>query len=271
MKKFILGLSVLTLGLFSCDEEVVTPEVEAERATVSLKIEHHFNGVKVNLTDDFVTANNDTINFSEFKYFLSNLTLGAEGKEDVTPTDSYYLIDLADGAIQYEKIENLDPADFSSLKISVGVDSVANHSVVNGSGDLDPAGADGMIWAWATGFKFIRTEGSYKNGEATGDFVLHLGGDANYKTFHFGGSSHGGDHEHGATGGLSINLAEGSETEVHLMVNLAELFVSPNAVDLDNVGSVHSAGSLLLENIKESEIEGTNGWFQLHHVSTTKL
>lgn len=271
MKKLILILSVFTLGLFSCKEDEPDTTPVPETANLTLKIEHHFNGTPVNLTDEFITENKDTIKFSQFKYFLSNVTLCGEEVDDLKLENSYYLIDLKDGAIQYKKTEGLEAGDFTSIKVSVGVDSIANHSIVNSSGDLNPASGDAMIWSWATGFKFIKAEGSYKNNDATGNFVLHIGKDSNYKTFHFGGASHDHsnmDHSHGS---LSISLMEKNETEIHLKVNLAEMFSSPNDINLETYDPGLSSGSEIMENIKTSNEEGTNGWFELHHVNVNPI
>ena len=290
MKKLLFSLGVLSTLLFSCKTETATPTTE-EKATVRFKVQHHFNGKALNLTDEFITENGDTVVFSQFKYFLSNAILRGDSISPLVLDNSYYLVDITDSPIQNIEIGGLNPATYSSFEISLGVDSTANHSTISNSGDLQPGGGDGMIWSWSTGYKFLRSEGSYKKATDTGNFVLHLGKDANYKTFTFGTKDSGSGHtddmnnghttdeqhhaakiasgDHGHTEGTeTIELKAGKVTEIHLMVNIAELFVSPTTIDLHTYSAGHSGGGDILTNAVHSTDDTKNGWFELHHITT---
>jgi len=289
MKKVLFIPVIVILAIFSCDnasDDDPTPET----SSVRLKMQHHFNGTPVDYSTEFVTDYGDTVQFSQFQYYLSNLIFIDGDGEEYALEDSYYLVNTDDSNIQDIELDGLEEGEFTSFKISVGVDSAANASTVNAAGDLDPNGADGMIWSWATGYKFIRTEGTYKNGDDSGDFILHLGKNDNYKTFHFGGTSSDShssgesemseethahtrisdeDHSSHSSGSLSISLQDGKTTEIHLMVNVAELFVSPNQISLvDNNQSHGSNTALFMNNIEHSSEDDSNGWFSLHHLTT---
>ena len=284
MKKLLLPLLAL-MSLLSCnDPEIVDPE----KATVRLKMEHHFNGTPIDFDSEFVTSYGDTIQFSVFKYYLSNLVFMDDEGNEFALEESYYLVSTEESNIQEIEISDLEAGDFTSFKLSVGVDSVANSSITDASGDLDPNGADGMIWNWNVGYKFVNTEGTYKNDSTSGSFVLHLGKDENYKTFNFGSMTDDhSDHsavmriseieeeddsmemEHSSEGTLAISLDEGKTTEIHLMVDLAELFESPNEISLAETNTSHGTNAtLFMDNIEHSSDEDANGWFTLHHITT---
>jgi len=184
-------------------------------------------------------------------------------------------------------IEGLEPGTFTGFTVAVGVDEEANTSIENATGDLDPAGADGMIWSWNTGYKFIKFEGEYdaKDGES-GDFLFHLGHEENYKTFVFDGGesdsheeeeeSHTNarithDDEEPMEGNLFIQPEAGKITEIHLMINVAELFKSPTTInisEINNVAGTPEPTEQMMNNIEYTDEVEHNGWFQLHHVIT---
>ena len=270
MKKVLLSALVLGLGLISCKKETTEPEVE-ESAKVKIMLEHQFNGEPLDFETDYINANGDTIILSELKYFLSNLVLMDNDGNEQAVEESYYLVELgADNNINNIEINGLKEGSYTSFKLGLGVDSVANHSTADAKGDLDPNGADQMIWSWSTGYKFVRCEGDFKGADSTGSFVFHIGKDENYKTFHFGAASHTG-HEVRQTsdGNLAISLENDKTTEIHLVVDLAEFFVSPNQIDIQEVNKAHGDNaSVLMDIIYESEEDGHYGLFELQHIQT---
>lgn len=294
MKKFILlPLTALMIFASSCNDDETTdvdpagdvdPVEESQTATLRLRMEHVFNGEPLNLDEDFITEDGDTIEVEELKYFLSNISFADNEGNEMYVKDSYHLMELGEEShITIRDIEGLEPGIFTSFNVSVGVDEEANHTVENARGDLSPAGSDGMIWTWRTGYKFIKFEGHYhENGEEE-DFLYHLGTDQNFKTFNFNGilseeqegvssarvaHSEGEDEE----GELFISVEANKVTEIHLMVDVSELFKSPTSVDIstmNNIAGGNPAESVaLMDNIEYSDYPGRNGWFELHHVIT---
>ena len=277
MKKLLLSTLVVSLSLFSCKEEATSPVVE-ECPKVKIMLEHQFNGEPLDFDTKYVNANGDTLQISELKYFLSNLIFVDNHGNEQKVADSYYLVEQGEESnIKVLEIEGLEEGTYSSFKLSVGVDSVSNHSVAAATGDLDPNGADQMIWAWNTGYKFIRCEGDYASAvdNSSGSFVYHVGGDANFKTFHIGNAVHDEHEMHEDErlaedgGDLFISLEKGKITQIHLVVNLAELFVSPNQINVKEIeNAAGENASLLMDNISHSMEEEYNGWFELHHIQT---
>ena len=273
VKKILLSFIVATTLLTACKEDSKDPEPQEKKyAKVRLKVEHQFNGATVDLDSEFINENGDTIQFSEIKYYLSNLVFMDSLMNHQKDEDVYHLIEVTNESNVIDVlIDGFDAGVYESFKISVGVDSVANHSFADAKGDLDPNGADGMIWSWNTGYKFVKLEGAYGTPDTSGNFAYHIGGDANYKTFEFGTSSH--DHTENVTResseGLYISLEEDKVTEIHLVVDLAEVFKSPNTIDIAVTNKAHGAsGGTLMDNIVTSEDDDKNGWFELHHLTT---
>jgi hypothetical protein len=265
MKKLLLSF-IIPLVLFSCkDKEDPKPAAEAPKAKVRIKLEHVFKGETLDFDKNYVTANGDTINIDQLKYFVSNFAI-YNSESFLEDSYGYHLIDVTDESPDQEiLIENLEPGTYDKFKFGIGVDNARNHSIEAAKGDLDPSGADQMIWSWNSGYKFIKFEGSWKSTDSSGTFIFHPGGDANYKEFVFGETTHTGDEHHRLENNLSIKLESGKTTEIHLVVDLAELFISPNPIDLEKFNRGHTSGDIIMNNIKTSDVEGNNGWFELHH------
>ncbi len=246
MKKLtIILLSLITLSLTfsSCekdedikkdDEKIIIEDDEktVTTGTVRLKIDNGFEGELFSTDKEYIIESGDTIQISMMRYYISNVYLTKENGDTVKIPNSYYLIDTEGKEIE---IKDIPTATYTGLCFGLGVDKDANHDIARNDGDLDPSGADGMIWNWNSGYKFIRIEGDYKGDTSSGGFKFHIGTDANYKTIHFGENM---SNMRTSTDGDPMNMfkaviSEGKTTEIHLRSNLAEAFKTPNTIDLD--------------------------------------
>lgn len=266
MKKVLIALAAISLGLISCKKDSVDPEeIDVVNApSLKIKLEHVFNGEPLNYDSNYVTANGDTVKFSQFKYYLSNMTfLGEDG--DQVLENHYDLIQIgSDTNILFIEKSGLVEGHYSSIKLSVGVDEASNNTSLEAKGDLDPTNANGMHDS-STGYQFVNLSGNYSNEGLTGDFSYEIGDTDNYKVFHFIGED---DHEHTRSeseGTLHVDLLNDQTTTVHFIVDLAELFVSPNVID---VKKDIATSTSFMNNIHTSHVEGKTGWFQLHHSET---
>ncbi len=256
MKKLfiiILGLSFLFISCKDKKEpEPSKTDSTKELSKINLKLEHTFNGQPLALNTKFVNAKGDTIQISELKYFLSNLIL-KNASTSTEDTFGYHLIDIKKGAIQEIDLSGFMPGTYDAIKLAVGVDKARNYSIESAKGDLDPAGAtDGMIWTWSTGYKFLKFEGKYTLPTippVNGNFVIQTGGDLGYKEFSFDSKG---------------TLEKGKTTELHLIVDVAELFYSPTLIDISKKLG-HSGAGLIMDNMASSTEQGKKGWFELQH------
>lgn len=259
---------LISLGIVSCIKDTIDPvEVNevSNTANLRIKLEHVFNGEPLNYDSNYVTPNGDKVRFSRFKYYLSNMIfLSSEG--DQVLENHYDLIELSnDTNIMFLEKEGLAEGHYSSIKLSVGVDESSNNISLDSKGDLDPTGVDGMNDS-GSGYQFVNIKGTYDSNGVTGDFTYEIGGNDNYKIFHFlGVDDHTHDARSGGEGTLHVDLINDQITTVHFVVDLAELFVSPNVID---VKKDIATSTSFMNNIHTSHVEGKTGWFQLHHNET---
>ena len=92
MKKLIIAVLFSGVFLTACKKEEVAPTPTGS-GPVSIYFEHLFGASTFNLGQNYITANNDTMNFSLFNYFVSNIELvKADGSVYTYPTDSSYFL-----------------------------------------------------------------------------------------------------------------------------------------------------------------------------------
>lgn len=253
----LLGVIALLLLFTSCKKEEEL--IKKETTVLRLKIDNGFDGELLSTDKEYIIESGDTIQVSMMRYYISNLCLIKDNGDTVKIPNSYYLIDTEGKEIE---IKDIPAATYTGLCFGLGVDKDANHDIARNDGDLDPNGADGMIWNWNSGYKFIRIEGEYKGDTSSGGFKFHVGSDVNYKTIHFGENMSAmrtsTDEAHTTT--FKAAISEGNTTEIHLKSNLAEAFKTPNTIDLDTDSQAHGASTKIADNYAEN-------FFELHHVA----
>lgn len=127
-------------------------------------------------------ANNDSINFSLFKYYVSNFIFTKEdGSTYTVPKDSYYfLVDESDEASQTVEFNNIPAGKYVSVTLTIGVDSAKSTAPVSQrTGVLDVTTHADMYWTWNSGYIFVKTEGIYSQASGS-EFMYHIGGYGGY-------------------------------------------------------------------------------------------
>jgi len=143
---------------------------------------HSQNAVKITFMPKFESENltlnkvyyfkNDTLNISNFKCYISNLTYYKNDSIVHSSIKKAHLIDATDSS-SFIILEN-EFFKFDKIRFNIGVDSLTNVSGIF-EGDLDPA--NGMYWTWQSGYINFKLEGtsslcpSRKN-----KFYWHIGG-----------------------------------------------------------------------------------------------
>ena len=238
MKK-IFFFSFLCAIIFSaCDDgtdstdpvDDVFKGVKLEQTGVlSLSMNHTFNAEVFSLGKNYVTAQNDTVNFDKFRYYISNISLQDVNGKWVN-LGNYSLLDLDVPTKHKITLNNVPAANYVKMSFLVGVDSVANFSGAQ-TGELDPS--YGMYWTWATGYIFFRLNGRY-NGNRPLSF--DLGGNNNLPRIELD---------------FSTFKIKGNNLTVNTEFNLASIFHSPHDYKLssqnDDMHSATSPGAPLLK------------------------
>jgi hypothetical protein len=153
-------------------------------STYTLHFEHTFGNESFSLDKRFVTLNQDTVDFTRFEYYISNIQLILQDGSIWREQESYHLVrvDQAVGNRFTIQIDSVPARQIAELRFAVGVDSVRNSSGAQ-VGALDPL--NGMFWTWRTGYIFFKSEGFYYQGSFKGGLVYHIGTQAAYTPLQF--------------------------------------------------------------------------------------
>lgn len=182
------------------------------------------------LDSAYTNAKGQQYTISRFKYYIGNIRLRkADGKE--VKYSNYYLINEEDEVSKLVRL-NVKEGEYTGISFILGVDSARNCSGAQ-TGALDPA--NGMFWAWNTGYIFMKLDGkaqASKNSDHLLEF--HIGG---YKepsncirqiSLDFKG------------GPLKI-VTEGKQIGVQIKTDVSEIFKTPTPIDFATVSSVTNA------------------------------
>jgi hypothetical protein len=224
---FFLSLSII---IYSCKKQKDVSIPVPQSGTLKLRLQSEINGSKVILnTVKYLNANQDTFTVSRLKYYISNITLKSSIGSYHIP-ESYYLIDVSVSNDTIISIPNIPLGNYTEAELSIGVDSVRNHTGAQ-TGALDPTVADDMFWVWSTGYKFLKLEGTYKTASSGGfmPLIFQIGDDVNYRSFTFNS---------GTANWNNINIRDAKTSDLQLTVNFDEMFKTPNTISFDVTNNV---------------------------------
>jgi hypothetical protein len=221
--RYPLGLIIALIVLFSaCQRDSAENNLPGN---VKIEFEHVLDEVPIEL-NQWVISGTDSMLFSNFKYYISNIQLVNVNGEIWSESQSYHLIDLSDETSSLLTIANVPKGDYSSVRFMIGIDSTKNVSGDHtGSLNLN----NGMYWNDTDGFQFVNLVGnaSFIN---TGSFEFQLGGTSS----NFGALQSKSFDLDGAV--MSINSE--ATPQIHLAWDAAS-FVT-DAANLGNVPSITS-------------------------------
>ncbi|MCU0435945.1 MAG: hypothetical protein MUC87_20980 [Bacteroidia bacterium] len=223
---FATTLIACSLFVSSCDrddDDDVTPAPTINTGSLSIHVENMFDTLPFTLgNSSYVTANGDTLNFSMYKYYISNIKLIRPDGSHYAEAGGYHLINAADTNSLEFTIANVPNGAYSGIEFMIGVDSLRN---VSGSqtGALDPA--NGMFWTWSTGYIMAKMEGSSpQSGAANNSIVYHIGGFSGANTsLRMASPSFNGD---------QANVSSTATPEVHIKCDVAEWFRNPVTINV---------------------------------------
>lgn len=247
MRRLLIVIASMPLFIWSCKEECLRPE-NAER---KIKVIFHttVNGQDVQSGVDYNKPDGESFQVDLMKYYISHFALVNEGGDSLMIND-HTLIDPIHQKNSFSK-DLASTGSFQHVRFLLGVDELHNHSG-NQEGDLDPV--NGMIWTWSTGYIFFKHEGTFI--DATGaslPLLYHYGQDRALVT---------------ADLPIDIDIEEGKSYEIHIDLNLAQLY---NGIAFRNNNVHQSAGSAdnawidaLKQNFRSSfqVIEVKESWIQ---------
>ena len=248
-------ISGLVLLLISCgnDNNNTNPSNETV-GSVNIMIDN----VMKNSSDEkadlllqapYINVNGDTLVFSKFKYYISNIKLISALDTSIVP-ESYHLISSSETSPSTViNLRDIPSGTYSEITYSIGIDSIANLDETIIEGDLDPS--SDMSWNWQVGYKFFNMEGIYSSDTSTSNpFLFHIGQSSNIRT-------------------TTIQLPQelvvtnNSTSMVHIMANINNFFGKVNVIDLDVSNNVKVGPADVVSKIVENYEDGL---MMIHHI-----
>ena len=229
---------ILTLG--ACKKKTTTTPVPVDTGTVAVTLDHRFGMMneQIMAIDSTVIhpMSGDTLTFSKFRYFITNVKFKKADGTYWTETESYHLIDLSKPESLKLTFANLPVANYIEMDYTLGVDSARN---VSGAQTGDLAVTDDMYWSWNSGYIMLKAEGTYKNNKQDKIFAFHLGGFSGVnnivtkRTMTFDGSN-------------VLNVTKGNTSTIAIQVNPGLLWHSaPSCKVLDAIHMPGDAAKLM--------------------------
>jgi len=160
----------------SCDKDNNDNNNNPSTATtgkVLLEFDHHWNSTAVSIphSTDFINGSGELVQFSTFRYYISNIELVDSEGNTWKEEESYHLLSLGTNAVLEIELDLVPTANYVGLRYTIGVDSLRNVSGAQ-TGALDPANT--MFWTWNSGYIFLKAEGLETNTQK--NFAYHIGG-----------------------------------------------------------------------------------------------
>jgi hypothetical protein len=169
----LLGLCILA----ACQEQRAE---NSPSANLQIHISHYVGEDSLQLYTENPTYRNalgQAFSITAFRYYLSNFRLVKEdGSEWRYPqAQSYFLIDENRPESKVIALPHIPAGKYKALAWTIGVDSARSVAPLSQrTGVLDPA--QGMYWAWHSGYIFLLLEGNATASSApNGRFRYHIG------------------------------------------------------------------------------------------------
>jgi uncharacterized lipoprotein YehR (DUF1307 family) len=176
IKLSMAAAAALILGLSSCKKEETTTTATPLNGAV-IELSHKFGMMNEQTlaigTPVIHPMKYDTLTFSKFKYFISNVKFKKADGTYWTETESYHLVDLATAESLQLNFKDLPAGTYTEMEYTIGVDSARN---VSGAQTGALTTTNDMYWGWKSGYIMLKAEGKYKDNNLDKTFVFHLGG-----------------------------------------------------------------------------------------------
>jgi hypothetical protein len=129
--------------------------------------------VRLQYDSTYINELGQKYTITNFKYYISNFRFIKANGQFYTASD-HFLINEDEDDSKKIKLSDIPAGEYSAVQFIIGVDSLYNCSGAQ-SGALDPA--NGMFWAWNTGYIFLKLEGRSPHSTSPGNiYEYHIGG-----------------------------------------------------------------------------------------------
>jgi hypothetical protein len=147
--------------------------IAAQQSQLNITFSPTFRGELLMLEKSY-PFQNDSIEFENLKYYVSNIELYYDEKKIYSLAKKYHLINSAEKKSLEINIDTKLVSTFNNIRFSIGIDSITNVSGAM-AGDLDPT--NNMYWTWQSGYINLKLEGKTRICPARNHFFqFHIGG-----------------------------------------------------------------------------------------------
>lgn len=202
--------------------------IEPNVGSVTLNVTKDFNGTAFALNTNFVDDHSNTLKFTRFRYWISNVKLTKADTTQYSVPGSYYLMStnstinpaninsgmtIAAANREQITIANVPAATYTAIQFSVGVDSTYNDNLSMQAGDLhihqDMAN---YTWMWNSSYLFSQITGSCESCASNKNLAFDIGANTNYRTLT------------AMTLPSNIVLTKGKTGVINVRANVAKIF-----------------------------------------------
>lgn len=221
MKQMHLLYLLLPLLLTACRKKTDTT-VKDTTGSIGISITHIAGTESLALnTQWYKNENGDSLKFTRFDYFISNIKFIREDGTSFAEPESYHLVLSNDASTKKFTVKNIPPGSYKSVSFIIGVDSARNVSGAQ-TGALDPA--TGMFWDWNTGYIMANLEAVSPQSPNDGSVIYHVGG--------YSSSTNS---LRTVTLPLNIAVQAGSTSTIHMKADVLEWFKTPTLVKIKDM------------------------------------
>ncbi|AUC77256.1 MbnP family protein [Olleya sp. Bg11-27] len=254
----LLACAVITAC--SSDDDSASDDLSGQSGPLILKYDNGVGDQDFIFGTSYSKSNSESFKLDNLKYIISNVRFtDTNGNIFEYPAEeNVFIIDESEGNNAGEiwvTLDNVDAADYVSVTFGIGIDQDRFALGAEGQGDfLDLADAEGMMWSWASGYKFIRLDGTYSTSTMT-DQPLNV---------HMGSVGTSLDNYREVTLSFpnTVLVRTDKSPEVHIKADIAKVFDGSTAVNFaDGYDQVHTDAN-------ETPVIATNisTMFEVHHV-----
>jgi hypothetical protein len=144
---------------------------------LTLKINPVFNGKTLRLDQKYISGKQDTLTLDVVKFYVSAIEIKYKDNHVASKKNSFHLIDVSHPESLLINLDRLQYQEIRSIKFNLGIDSLTS---VSGALNKDLDAANGMYWAWQSGYINMKIEGESSSCKTRKNkFHFHIGGYTN--------------------------------------------------------------------------------------------
>lgn len=233
-------LIVISLLIFACESESTTTQTN-----VSLNFTHTWNGTPVTNSDfntiKFTNKNGEQLSIERLRYLISDITFTSSNNENLE-LNAYNLIDVTNNQnLIFNPTGTIPSGTYNNVSFTFGFDNEDNY-VDGGYPDLNSASFNvpGMLG------------GGYHYMQFDGKFINNLNEEQGFNYHAIRAVDNPGNPTFPKDTFFRVNLGPviiGNETILHIEMNIAEWFKTPNTWDLNELNQMlmpNSAAQIMM-------------------------